>query len=67
MALHKYIELNKALPKNIIVYRDGVGDGQLSLVHKNEVSKVKVSVLLFVIANLLHLMFGYKLILKIFF
>lgn len=42
MALHKYFEINKALPNNIIVYRDGVGDGQLSHVHKYEVTKIKV-------------------------
>ena len=29
-ALHKYNEINKNLPDRIIVYRDGVGDGQVS-------------------------------------
>ena len=29
-ALNAYEELNKALPERIIVFRDGVGDGQVS-------------------------------------
>ena len=31
VALRKYNELNNGLPDRIIVYRDGVGDGQVSL------------------------------------
>lgn len=29
-ALKKYHEVNQALPDRIVVYRDGVGDGQVS-------------------------------------
>ena len=32
-ALRKYHEVNGALPDRIIVYRDGVGDGQVRLRH----------------------------------
>ena len=28
-ALAKYLEINNVLPERIIVYRDGVGDGQV--------------------------------------
>ncbi|XP_033118833.1 piwi-like protein 1 [Anneissia japonica] len=31
-AIKKYAELNHALPEKIIIFRDGVGDGQLSMV-----------------------------------
>ena len=31
-ALRKYHEINNALPDRIIVYRDGVGDGQVCYV-----------------------------------
>ena len=30
-ALNKYRECNKTLPERIIIYRDGVGDGQVSI------------------------------------
>uniref|UniRef100_A0A2S2NF98 Protein piwi n=1 Tax=Schizaphis graminum TaxID=13262 RepID=A0A2S2NF98_SCHGA len=41
-ALSKYKSMNEGkLPKSIIIYRDGVGDGQLSYVHKTEVEMVK--------------------------
>jgi len=36
-ALKKYHEINQALPDRIVVYRDGVGDGQLPLVVEHEV------------------------------
>lgn len=35
-ALRKYREVNKALPERIIIYRDGVGDGQLAAVVETE-------------------------------
>ncbi|XP_016658527.1 piwi-like protein Siwi isoform X1 [Acyrthosiphon pisum] len=40
-ALNKYRSINKSLPNSIIIYRDGVGDGQLSYVHRTEVDMVK--------------------------
>ncbi|XP_060874625.1 piwi-like protein Siwi [Metopolophium dirhodum] len=40
-ALNKYRSKNKTLPNSIIIYRDGVGDGQLSYVHRTEVDMVK--------------------------
>ena len=38
-ALSKYHEINHALPEKIIVYRDGVGDGQLDTVAGHEVEQ----------------------------
>lgn len=35
--LKRYYEINKAYPAKIIVYRDGVGDGQLPAVVEHEV------------------------------
>jgi len=26
----KYLEINKAFPENIIIYRDGVGEGEIT-------------------------------------
>ena len=40
-ALKKYHEVNGVLPDRIIVYRDGVGEGQLSHVSEFEVSQIK--------------------------
>ena len=39
-ALMKYREINNVLPQYIIVYRDGVGDGQLSSVVKDETKQI---------------------------
>jgi len=36
-ALRKYFEFNKKLPNRVIVFRDGVGDGQLDMVVNYEV------------------------------
>ena len=36
-ALRNYLELNKHLPERIILYRDGVGDGQLGIVKDHEI------------------------------
>lgn len=41
-ALVKYKAKNNALPSSIIVYRDGVGEGQISHVHKTEVRLLQV-------------------------
>ena len=41
-ALTKYREQNKRLPSKIIIYRDGVGEGQLAEVYKVEVVNLKV-------------------------
>ena len=38
--LRKYHELNNALPQRIIVFRDGVGDGQMSFVANHEVEQI---------------------------
>lgn len=40
-ALNKYREKNQKLPNTIVIYRDGVGDGQLTYVHKIEVEMVQ--------------------------
>ena len=42
-ALRKYQEINSDLPERIIIYRDGVGDGQLKLVVEHEVAQLKAS------------------------
>lgn len=42
-ALKKYRDLNGGLPDRIIVYRDGVGDGQLKTVVNHEVPQLKAS------------------------
>nr|BAJ07610.1 piwi [Ephydatia fluviatilis] len=39
-ALQKYHQINKVLPDRIIVYRDGVGDGQLAMVVNYEVPQM---------------------------
>lgn len=40
-ALHKYKELNKSLPTRIVIYRDGVGEGQIPFVYEHEVENLK--------------------------
>ncbi|XP_020631825.1 piwi-like protein 1 isoform X2 [Orbicella faveolata] len=42
-ALRRYHEVNGDLPERIIIYRDGVGDGQLRLVVEHEVPQLKAS------------------------
>lgn len=39
-ALKQYHALNGVLPDRIIVFRDGVGDGQLATVHEHEVKQL---------------------------
>ncbi|XP_077377407.1 piwi-like protein 2 isoform X1 [Festucalex cinctus] len=39
-ALHKYHEVNHNLPERIVVYRDGVSDGQLKLVEQYEIPQL---------------------------
>lgn len=39
-ALEKYHEVNSVLPERIIVFRDGVGDGQLRAVYEHEVPQL---------------------------
>ena len=39
-ALKKWHQVNGALPERIYVYRDGVGDGQLSAVFEHECSQI---------------------------
>ena len=40
-ALRKYHEVNHCLPERIVMYRDGVGDGQLNVVRNFEVDQLK--------------------------
>lgn len=40
-ALRKYHDENHCLPDKIIVFRDGVGDGQLPIVHNYEVKQLQ--------------------------
>lgn len=39
-ALKNYYRINNMLPDRIIVFRDGVGDGQLETVHEHEVRQL---------------------------
>ncbi|CAL7950934.1 unnamed protein product [Xylocopa violacea] len=40
-ALHNYREINKMLPSHIVIYRDGVGEGQVPYVFDHEVKQLK--------------------------
>lgn len=40
-ALHVYKSTHNALPERILIYRDGVGDGQIKYVHEHEVMDLK--------------------------
>lgn len=40
-AITKYKEVWKQLPEKIIIYRDGVGDGQIEYVYNNEVKDIE--------------------------
>ena len=39
-SLKKYNELNDCLPERIVIYRDGVGDGQLNAVIDHEIPQL---------------------------
>jgi aubergine-like protein len=39
-ALKNYHGINGVLPERVIVFRDGVGDGQLETVHHHEVRQL---------------------------
>jgi len=41
-ALSKYRNKNGTLPTSIVVYRDGVGEGQISHVYRTEVRLLQV-------------------------
>lgn len=41
MACKTYYDLNKKYPEKIVIYRDGVGDGQLPYVFEHEVGAIK--------------------------
>ncbi|XP_030023692.1 piwi-like protein Ago3 [Manduca sexta] len=41
-SLTHYLRSNGTLPDKIIIYRDGVGDGQLKLVHDYEIPQMKI-------------------------
>lgn len=40
-AIKKYYDLNKALPDRVVIYRDGVGEGQIEHVYEYEVGQIK--------------------------
>jgi len=40
-ALRKYYEVNKAMPNRIIMYRDGVGEGQINYVVEHEIAAIE--------------------------
>jgi len=41
MALRKYYEINGCLPARIMLYRDGVGDGQINYVVEHEIKAIE--------------------------
>lgn len=43
LALREFEKRNKCLPDRIILYRDGVGEGQLHYVYKHEVKQLQVN------------------------
>ena len=70
-ALHKYRAYNNALPQRIVVYRDGVGEGQITYVYHHEVVLVEVNTIylmtnylknscwnLYTVLKCLYLLFG---------
>jgi len=42
-ALRRYHEVNAEAPKYVVVYRDGVGDGQVLTVQQHEVPQVSAA------------------------
>lgn len=42
-AVENFYQLNNELPRKIVIYRDGVGDGNLKYVHEHEVGDIQVS------------------------
>nr|XP_033336473.1 piwi-like protein Siwi [Megalopta genalis] len=40
-ALHCYRQTNKCLPSHIVIYRDGVGEGQVNQVFEHEVEQIR--------------------------
>jgi len=40
--LHAYKKVNGVLPDRIVMYRDGVGDGQLTFVYNTELAQINV-------------------------
>lgn len=44
-ALYSYLELNRKLPARIILYRDGVGDGQLNYIYNTELVQIQVKII----------------------
>ncbi|XP_039756127.1 piwi-like protein Ago3 [Pararge aegeria] len=43
-ALQHYLRVNGRLPDRIIIYRDGVGDGQLKLIQDYEIPQMQISI-----------------------
>ena len=41
VAMAQYKLRNKALPERVVIYRDGVGDGQLQYIHEHELPQIK--------------------------
>ena len=41
--LHEYFRINKTFPKRLFFYRDGVSEGQFSLVLRHEMNKIRTA------------------------
>jgi hypothetical protein len=46
-----FSKVNNCLPHRIIMYRDGVGEGQLSFVFETEMQEITVSILIMKLHN----------------
>lgn len=50
--LYAYAQVNNELPSRIIIYRDGVGEGQLNYIFSTEMRQIQVNYS--IIAEFLH-------------
>jgi aubergine-like protein len=44
VALNEYYDINKCFPAKLLIYRDGVGEGSIRLVHEFEVDQVRKAI-----------------------
>ena len=40
----RYREINGSFPANVIIYRDGIGEGSLRYVHQHEIDRIKAAI-----------------------
>ncbi|XP_043211196.1 piwi-like protein Siwi [Amphibalanus amphitrite] len=44
LSMCRYREINGSFPTNVIVYRDGIGEGSLRYVHQHEIDRIKAAI-----------------------